>query len=154
MKTRYKILTPVVAVLVLGSFYIFIVLNGYSPYPQGMSLRYYYDMPDTTFEANGESLAHAITTITDDDLADVPKLKRMLDVALDQEFPLHDDGFAVIDSSLNSYWLNRDYDENIRIQISMPASEVSEYQNWLSNNTQSNFIEYKEKIFSVSFWVA
>lgn len=154
MKIRYKILIPVATVLVFGSFYMFIVLNGYSPYPQGMSLVYYFEMPQTTFETKGESEEYEITKITDENLADVPKLKRMLDVALDQEFPLHDDGFAVIDSGLNSYWLNMDYDENIRIQNSMTVSEVSEYRNWLSSNAESGFIEYKEKIFRISFWIA
>lgn len=151
MKSRYKFLTPTVIVAAIGLFYLYIVANGYSPYNEGINLTYYAEAnPERIIEKNPYM---SVTEITEEDLKDVPRIKGMLDVALDQEFPLHDDGFAVFDDSLNSYWINED-NGNIRVQISMSTSETDKHADWLQENVPGFLMEYGDRYFSFSQWIA
>ena len=95
----------------------------------------------------------SVTEITEKDLQDIPKIKGMLDVALDQEFPLHDDGFAVFDSGLNTYWLNEN-NGNIEVQISMSGADARKHWNWIQENIPEHLMKYKDGYFSFSHWIA
>ena len=55
-----------------------------------------------------------------------PDSKKMLEVALEQEFFPYADGYNVLDAELNSYWINRD-DNGISVQIGMSLSDLSEF---------------------------
>ncbi len=77
----------------------------------------------------------------------------MMEVALSQEFPLQDDGFAVFDDNLNSHWINED-ERNIRVKIGMSASDTLKHGNWLQENVQGSLMKYQRRYFSFSQWIA
>ena len=77
----------------------------------------------------------------------------MLEIALKQEFPLHDDGFVLFDSGFNSYWVNQ-RGEDIKIMTSMPEDEARKYGEWLQENVPRGLMEYKDRYFSFGQWVA
>ncbi len=151
MKTRTKILIPIIPVVVIGLFYLYIVANGYSPYVEGIGLNYYAETePNKIFE---HSSFQSITELTDEELKDVPRIKGMLEMALKQKLPLEEDGFTLFDESLNSYWFNQE-GTGLRIMISMSTAETNYYTNWMGENIQSNLVKYKEKYFSLHQWIS
>ena len=45
--------------------------------------------------------------------------------------------------------------ENIEVQTSgLPSTTVTKYKNWQANTLEGFLFEYKEKIFSIGFWIA
>ena len=151
MKTRYKIVILIAAAVAVFSFYMFMVANGYSPYMEGISMTYYNETdPQKIMHV---SYMESVTAITEKNLDEVPRIRGMLEVALRQEFPLHDDGFALFDSGLNSYWMNRD-DGNIDVKISMSGDETEKHAKWLQENVPGRLMEYKGRYFSFSTWIA
>jgi hypothetical protein len=152
MKARYKIIIPIIAVLAIGLFYLYIVANGYTGYIEGISLLYFYETDPDKILAEHQLLS-GIIDITDVDLEEVPRIKDMLSVALDQEFPLKDDGFNVFDDNFNSYWINRD-GKDIRVQIGMSYEDTKSYGNWLSDNISGHLMKYQDRYFVFSQWIA
>lgn len=155
MKTRTKlIITAIVVPLVIGLFYLFIVANGYTGYIEGIGMIYFYETDPDKILAEYTYLS-GVTKITDEDLDEVPRIKGMLKIALDQEFPLHDDGFALFDENLNSYWLNRDWNgQDIRIQIGMSYEDTERYGKWLQENLSGSLMKYQDRYFVFSQWIA
>lgn len=151
MKTRTKILIPTISVLAIGLFYLYIVANGYSPYVEGIGLNYYAETdPSKIFDHPD---FQSITELTDEDLKDVPRIKGMLEIALKQDLPLNDDGFALFDEFFNSYWFNRE-GSGLRVQISMSTLDSDYYGDWIYENIPTNLVKYKERYFSFSQWIA
>ena len=95
----------------------------------------------------------SVTEISDEDLADVPRIKGMLDVALAQDFPPEDDGFVLFDWELNSYWIN-DSDGNIRVRISMSTIQTELHGDWLRESVPGYLMKYHDRYFSFSQWIA
>ena len=151
MKTRYKIIIPAIVFLAIGLFYLYIVANGYSPYVEGIGMDYHAET-DTSKIMENLNL-QSINELSDEDLKDVPKIKGMLEIALKQELPLDDDGFALFDESLNSYWFNRE-GSGLRVQISMGTDEANYYGEWLEWNVANSLVKYKERFFSFYQWIA
>ena len=151
MKTRYAVVISTAAVVAAFSFYVFMVANGYSPYVEGISMTYYKDTDPQKIIP--DSYVEPVTAIAEADLDEVPRIRGMIEIALKQEFPLHDDGFVLFDSSLNSYWLNRD-DGNIDVMIGMSEGETRKHAKWLRENFPGYLIEYKGRYFSFSSWIA
>ncbi|MCE2504921.1 MAG: hypothetical protein J4F36_00290 [Nitrosopumilaceae archaeon] len=89
MKTRTKIIIPVIAFLAIGLFYAFITANGFSFYDEGISLILYSDYQLQEFQSNSVDQDFPITKITDDDLKDTPELKNLIEKALSEEYPLN-----------------------------------------------------------------
>ena len=151
MKTRYKVIILVAVAAAVFSFYMFMVANGYSPYLEGISMTHYKETDPQ--KIMHDSHMESVTAITEADLDGVPRIRGMLEVALKQEFPLHDDGFALFDSGLNSYWMNRD-GENIDVKISMSGGETEKHAKWLQENVPGHLMEYKGRYFSFNAWIA
>ena len=147
LKTKIKFILPAAVVLAVVMFYLYAVLNGAS-YSEGITVRYFIDP-----EEAAEEFSLPIVRVTEEDLAGAPRLKKMLEVALEREFLPYADGFAALDAELNSYRINRD-DYSINVRISMSISDLSEFQNWYRGNLDSSYIEYREKIFAIGFWIA
>ena len=154
MKARYKIAVPATATAAF-SLYLFMVANGYSPYMEGISMTYHADIDPHTIILTEADL-EPVTTISETDLAEAPKIRGMLEVGLklEEELPLRDDGFAVLDWGLNSYWVSLRYDENVGVKIGMPQHELQRHEEWLQENVPGNLMEYKGRYFSFSSWVA
>lgn len=151
MRSKYKILIPII-LLAIGLFYLYIVANGYSGYIEGIGMTYFYETdPDKILADN--PLLSGVIEITDDDLEKVPRIKGMLEIALDQEFPLKDDGFNLFDDNFNSYWVNRD-GQNIRVQIGMSHEDTEKYGNWLRDNVSGHLMKYQDRYFVFSQWIA
>ena len=95
---RLKIVSLAAAVAVAVLLYAFLVASGFSVYSEGVALTCHLDPGAATKEAGGH-----IVRVTDDDLAGLPKAKRMLDLALGHGPVMHGDSIIVLDSYLNSY---------------------------------------------------
>lgn len=152
MKTRYKIAAPATAAAAF-LLYMFMVMNGYSPYMEGISMTYYTETDPQTIIMSDAHLGPA-TEMAESDLDEVPKIRGMLEVGLKQELPLRDDGFRVFDWSLNSYWVTLQHDGNPEVMISMPQRETQRYSEWLQENVPGHLMEYKGRYFSFVPWVA
>lgn len=151
MKTRYKIIIPIIILLTIGLFYLFTVAIGYTGYIEGIGMVYFYETDPDKILVEDPDLS--VTEITDEDLKDAPRIKDMLEIALEQEFPLKDDGFRVFDDNFNSYWINRD-GENIHIQIGMSYYDTEKYGNWLQDNLSGHLMKYQDRYFRFSQWIA
>ena len=105
MKTRFKIALLVAAFMVIAMpIYLLAVLNGYSPYDEGIVLYLYSDhsLKSEKYPADN------ITVITDEDLKDVPELRELIRKALSKEYPLNAAGnvpvtFENMDSFQHQY---------------------------------------------------
>lgn len=151
MKTRYKILIPLAVIFAIGLFCLYIIASGNARHVNGIGLVYFYETdPDKILN---DSLLSGIIEITDDDLEKVPRIKGMLEIALDQEFPLKDDGFSLLDSNFNSYWVNKD-GQDIRIQIGMSNEDAEKYGDWLRDNVFGRLVKYQDRYFAFSQWIA
>ena len=78
MKTRNKIIILAATVLAVFSFYLFMVANGFSPYMEGISMTYYKDT-----DSQKNMIMHhigSITTMTDADLDEVPRIRGIEDM--------------------------------------------------------------------------
>ncbi len=151
MKTRNKITILTVAAVAVLLFYLFIVANGYSPYVEGISMTYYKETDPQKIITRQHM--GPVTTMTETDLDEVPRIRGMLEIALKQEFPLHDDGFVLFDSGFNSYWMNQ-RGEDIRVMISMSEYEARKHAGWLQENVPGHLMEYKGRYFSFGHWIA
>lgn len=150
MKTRYKILIPAIAVLAIGLFCLYIVANGYSPYVEGIGLIYYAETdPSKIFDHPD---FQSVTELTDEDLKEVPRIKGLLEIALEQDLPLNDDGFALVDESFNSYWFNRE-GSGLHVQISMSTFDSDYYGDWIHENIPTSLVKYKDRYFSFFQWI-
>ena len=119
MKTRTKILIPAMLVLVIASFYLYIVANGYSPYYEGIGLTLYSNHKLQEFKSHSEDRDFLITKITDDDLKDAPELKKLIEKSLSKEHPLNKGGrvpvtFEELDNFQHQYAeiLSKKYSRN------------------------------------------
>ena len=83
---------PAIAVLIIASFYLYIVTNGYSPYYEGIGLTLYSDYKLQEFKSHSKDGDFSITKITDDDLKDTPELKKLIEKSLSKEYPLNKGG--------------------------------------------------------------
>ncbi|MCE2498729.1 MAG: hypothetical protein J4F28_07065 [Nitrosopumilaceae archaeon] len=128
------------------------VANGYSPYMEGISMIYHTETDPQTIIV-GEPLLGPVAAVTEAGLDEVPKIRGMLEVGLKREFPLHDDGFRVLDWGLNSYWVLQ-HDGNVEVVIGMSQRETQRYMEWLQENVPGHLMEYKGKYFSFSDWTA
>ena len=101
MKTRLLLIVIIavatVAVGLIGLFYLFITANGFSYYYEGMSLTYVseYEFQDILKQDYMQGVT--ITTITDDELESVPKIKELIIKAQSQKFPLNEEGRVLSD---------------------------------------------------------
>ncbi|MCH7559859.1 MAG: hypothetical protein IIC67_00565 [Thaumarchaeota archaeon] len=92
MKTRTKIMIPTVAILIIGSFFIYITANGFSFYNEGLRVDR-FSANELEKELKADYMQDVqIQTITDNDLKDVPKLKELIDKSLTKEFPANPTG--------------------------------------------------------------
>ncbi len=119
MKTRTKIMILVIVVLAIVSFYLYAVENGYSPYYEGIGLILYSDYKFQEFKSHSEDRDFSITKITDDDLKDMPELKKLIEKSLSKEYPLNKGGrvpvtFEELDSFQHQYAdiLSKKYSRN------------------------------------------
>ena len=151
MKSRTKIIIPAIVLLAIGLFYLFMVANGYSPYVEGIGMDYHAETDPKKITGNHNP--QSIIELTGEDLKDVPKIRGMLEIALRQDLPLEDDGFALFDEYLNSYWFNRE-GNGLRVQISMSTSDADYYGDWIQENIPNNLVKYKDKFFSFYQWIA
>ena len=147
MKTRTKIIIPLIVFFAIGLFYIYIVANGYSPYVEGIGMDYHAETDLQNSNSQG------IIELTDEDLIDVPRIKGMLEIALKQELPLEDDGYALFDEYFNSYWINRE-GTGMRVKISMSTSDADYYGDWIYQNLPNSLVQYKDRFFSFYRWIA
>ncbi len=149
MKVKLAVLatTAFVAVLV----FVFPVSGGLFANPEGIVLTRFID-PD----AAAESVVGSVTRVTDTDLADVPKIRQMIDVALEQDFPLRESGFAVWDGALNRYWLYSDSTSgDLHVRIDLPPLEAEKYGEWIYDNLKpSLYLEYEGEFFHITSWIA
>ena len=92
--------------------------------------------------------------VTDDDLAGLPKAKRMLDLALGHGPVMHGDSIIVLDSYLNSYRVSgHPIDDSVRVHTSLSSSEMNRYTEWI-DAAGSSYFEYVGKIFSFGMWAS
>lgn len=119
MKTRTKIMIPVIVVLIIASFYLYIVANGYSPYYEGIGLTLYSDYKLQEYKLYSGNRDFSITKITDDDLKDTPELKNLIEKSLSKEYPLNKGGrvpatFEQLDNFQHQYAeiLSKKYSRN------------------------------------------
>lgn len=150
MKTRTKIIIPIVLLAVISIFYIYISMNGYSPYVEGISMTItpdnhqgYMDDPE---------IAASVYQMVTQDFVIVPKLKVMMDILLEQEYESERRGYGALGSDVSSYWINTDSDE-IRIKTGMSNFELLIYEKWMHSN-QTFLFEYKGTVFQIGSWIA
>ena len=93
MKTRTKIIIPIVIVAAIASVYLFMIANGYSPYYEGIGLELYsdYQLQELLNRPENENNI-SIAKITDDDLENLPELRHLIEEALSKEYPLNEVG--------------------------------------------------------------
>jgi hypothetical protein len=92
MKTRNKIIIPAISLLAIGLFYLLITASGFPFYNEGIVLHLYSDYKLQEFLNYPENRDFPITKITDNDLNDVPELKKLIEKALSKEYPLNEVG--------------------------------------------------------------
>lgn len=97
MKTIIKIIIPVILVLVVVAFFMYLTANGFSIYDEGLVLIYLSDhqLEKEIEEYRMQGIQTA--TVTDKDLESVPKLKELIEKALAEEFPKNRTGKALSD---------------------------------------------------------
>ena len=72
MKTRTKIIIPVIILLGIGLFYLYIVAEGYTRYIEGIVMTYFYETDPDKILVRYPNLS-GVTEITDEDLEDAPR---------------------------------------------------------------------------------
>ena len=147
LRTKIKFILPVAVVLAVVLVYFLAVVSGYFSQMEGISVVYFVN----SGEAEEETLP-PVTRVAEEDLAGAPILKEMLEAALEHEFLLYADG-VVLDAGLSSYWITL-HDDSIRVFIGMSPGDLAEFRDWYSENLDSSYIEYREKIFAIGFWIA
>jgi len=96
MKTRTKIIIPLVFFLTIILFYLYITANGFSFYNEGMRLDYFSDYQLQKELENEYMQGVEIVSLTDEKLKEVPKIKDLIRKALSKEFPKNKDGITPI----------------------------------------------------------
>lgn len=92
MKTRLLI----IAVFVVGSFFIYISANGFSFYNEGLSIER-FSPNQLEKELKSEHMQNVeIQIIRDEDLKTVPKIKELIEKSLTKKFPKNKGGTAPI----------------------------------------------------------
>ncbi|WP_179366206.1 hypothetical protein [Nitrosarchaeum sp. AC2] len=95
MKTRTKIIIPLIFFLSLILFFAYLTDNGFNSH-EGMGLVYFSDY-QLQKELEYEYMQGVeIVSLTDDDLKEVPKVKELINKALSKEFPKNKGGTASI----------------------------------------------------------
>ena len=153
MKTRTKIIIPIVLVVVLSLFYLYISMNGFSVYDEGIGLTMFDESSlrhHTNWKINEEKLP--IYQMTPEDFEQVPKLKVMMDLLLEQEYDAERRGYGALGSDGGSYWINTSSDE-LKIQTGMSFGEVEKYQKWM-HSAETFLLEYKGTVFQIGRWIA
>ncbi len=96
MKTKTKIIIPIIIILVIGLFFIYITANGFSFYNEGLRVdRFSANELEKELKANYMQKVQ-IQTITDEDLKTVPKIKELIDKSLTKKFPANPTGTVSI----------------------------------------------------------
>ncbi len=143
------ILTSIVILAGIGIFFLF--LHSYSVHSQGIGLTYYYETDSQKLLL--EYLEAKIVSVNDEDLKDLPKIKGLLLLALEQELPLEKDGFELRDNYWNSYWVNKEMD-GLRIQTAISEYDSKEYEQWASDHMlESTIVEYQNRYFTFYIWI-
>ena len=125
-------------------------MNGFSTYDEGIILMIF----DSSSERYQDKFIDEfpIYTMTPMDFEQVPKLKIMMDLILEQEFDNDRRGFGSLGSDGGSYWINIQSDEII-IQTGMSTGELQKYEDW-SGNAGTYLLEYRGVIFHMGSWIA
>ena len=145
---RLKIVSLAAAVTVAVLLYALLATSGFSVYSEGVGLACHLDPDAATGEAGGH-----IVRVTDDDLAGLPKAKRMLDLALGHGPVMYGDGIIVLDAYLNSYRVSgHPIDGSVDILTGLSPSEMNRYTEWI--DAAGSYFEYEGKIFSFSMWAS
>lgn len=150
MRTRIKIIIPVILLFVLGLFYLFITANGFSLHNEGISLRM-YDESSKDYHTNSFLSEFQIVTLDESDFEKVPKIKVMMDILLDQQFNPQRSGYGVTGSDLTHYWINTSIDE-LGIQTGMSQAELNDYKKW--HDSKNTFLfQYNDIVFHFGVWI-
>ena len=122
MKSGYKILIPIVIVLIIGLFYAYISANGFSFYNEGIRIeRFSSHELEKALKADYMQNVK-IQTITDEDLAAVPKIKELIEKSLMEEFPSNPVGTVSITYD-ELYDFQQQYSEILAEKYSRDAAD-------------------------------
>lgn len=131
-----------------------------SDYSSGISAEF---SPSVYDGINRDTNKYAIN-ITHDDLVDVPKIKTMLDLALDIPVPIGQntpirEGIVISDDT-SKYYLVQTGPFSIKVENYMSDEELIKYQSWADENLESipiynevprYYVSYNGEVFTIKF---
>lgn len=146
MKTRTKIIIPVITILVVGLFFIYISANGFSIYHAGI---YVEILSEKQLERFGTD--YEIKNITKEELEQFPQIHTMVNLLLEEKenhqgtrsFFVYFDTFRIFDSH-----------GELKIKNHMSDSGADNLYRDSTQSFGSNMIKYGENYFSISSWIA
>ena len=160
MKSRNKILIPVIALLAIGLFYLFITASGFPFYNEGIGLQLYSDYKLQEFLNYPENRDFPITKITDNDLKDAPELKKLIEKALSKEYPLNEVGRVPITYE-ELYNFQQQYSEILAEKYSKNSTDFFTTNNDIKEEylaidptvylrtLEARFFEYNDKQYGI-----
>ena len=142
-------------------FYLFYVDYADSQYYEGIGLTLYSDYGLEEFLSYPEHQNFTITKIDDEDLANTPELKNLIDKAMSSEFPRNESGrvpitFEELDNFQNQYAtiLSKKYNRNLEsffsvVDGSMPEEFLTKDPNVYLRTFEGGYFELEGKQYGI-----
>ena len=146
MKTRTKITIPIVVLLAIGLFFIYISVNGFSIYHAGI---YVELLSEKQLERFGTD--YKIKTITQKELIQFPQIHTMVNLLLEEKE--NRQGTRSFFVNLDTYRIFNSSTE-LKIKNHMSDSEATNLHHDSRLSFESTVFKYGENYFSISSWIA
>jgi len=146
MKTRTKIIIPIVVLLAIGLFFTYISVNGFSIYHAGI---YVELLSEKQLERFGTD--YEIKTITKEELTQFPQIHTMTNLLLKEKENRQGTRSFFVD--LNTYRIFDSHGE-LKIKNYMSDSEATNLHHDSRLSFESTVFKYDGNYFSISSWIA
>ena len=146
MKTRTKITIPIVVLLAIGLFFIYISVNGFSIYHAGI---YVELLSEKQLERFGTD--YEIKAITKEELTQFPQIHTMTNLLLKEKE--NRQGTRSFFADFNTYRIFDSHGE-LKIKNHMSDSGANNLHHDFTQSIGSNVFMYERNYFSISSWIA
>lgn len=146
MKTITKILISVITILLIGLFFIYISVNGFSMYHAGIYVELLSEKQLKRFGTE-----YKIQTVTKEELLQFPQIYTMVNLLLEEKE--NRQGTRSFFVGFNTYRIFDSHGE-LKIKNHMSDSGTTNLYQDYRLNFESSLLKYGGNYFSISSWIA
>jgi hypothetical protein len=146
MNTRNKIIIPAITILLIGLFFIYISVNGFSMYHAGIYVELLSEKQLERFGAEYE-----IQTVTKEELLQFPQIYAMIDLLLEEKENRQGTRSFFVD--FNTYRIFDSHGE-LKIKNHMSDSGATNLYQDYRLSFESSVFKYGGNYFFISSWIA